>query len=93
MAGHTVGKTGMTIFRLIAVVIVFVGAQLEFGMSWDIADVLMGIMALINLPVIVILGKTALKALDDYQRQRRAGKDPVFKASSIGLKQETDFWN
>ena len=93
VAGHTVGKTGMTIFRLIAVVIVFVGAQLEFGMVWDIADVLMGIMALINLPVIVILGKTALKALDDYQRQRRAGKDPVFKASSIGLKQETDFWN
>ena len=93
VAGHTVGKTGMTIFRLIAVVIVFVGAQLEFGMAWDIADVLMGIMALINLPVIVILGKTALKALDDYQRQRRAGKDPVFKASSIGLKQETDFWN
>lgn len=93
IAGHTVGKTGMTIFRLVAVVIVFVGAQMSFGLVWDIADVLMGIMALINLPVIVILGRTALKALDDYVGQRRAGKDPTFKSASIGLKEKTDFWN
>ena len=78
---------------VLAAVIVFLGAQMDFTLVWDTADVTMGLMALINLPVIVILGKTALKALDDYQRQRRAGKDPVFKASSIGLKQETDFWN
>lgn len=50
-------------------------------------------MALINLPVIVILGGTAMKALNDYVAQRAAGKDPEFKASSIGLKEKTDFWN
>ena len=55
--------------------------------------VLMGIMAIINLPVIVILGRTAMRALQDYMEQRRAGKNPVFKASSIGLKEKTDFWN
>ena len=54
---------------------------------------LMGIMAIINLPVIVILGRTAMRALQDYMEQRRAGKNPVFKASSIGLKEKTDFWN
>lgn len=52
----------------------------------------MGIMAIINLPVIVILGRTAMRALQDYMEQRRAGKNPVFKASSIGLKEKTDFW-
>ena len=50
------------------------------------------IMAIINLPVIVLLGKTALATLNDYIEQRKAGKDPVFKASSIGLN-GTDFWN
>ncbi len=93
IAGRKVGKTGKTIFNIVAVLLVFVGAQLEFGLVWDIADVLMGFMAIINLPVIVILGGTAMKALKDYTDQRAAGKDPAFKAASIGLKEKTDFWN
>ena len=53
----------------------------------------MGIMALINLPVIVILSKPALAALKDYAAQRKDGLDPAFKAASIGLRHKTDFWN
>lgn len=92
IAKHPVSKKTLNIFRAIACVLVFVGATLEFGLVWDIADVLMGIMAIINLPVIVILGRTALDALDDYIKQRKEGKDPQFKAKSIGLG-GTDFWN
>ena len=92
IAKRPVSKMTMNIFRIISCVLVFVGATLEFGLVWDIADVLMGIMAIINLPVIVILGKTAIKALDDYLSQKKAGKDPEFKASNIGIT-ETDFWN
>jgi AGCS family alanine or glycine:cation symporter len=93
IAGHSVGKNALTVFRLIAAFVVFLGAQMDFGLAWDIADVLMGVMALINLPVIVILGNTAMKALDDYLKQKKEGKNPVFKASSIGLKEHTDYWN
>ena len=93
IAGRKVGKTGKSIFNIVAVLLVFIGAQLEFGLVWNIADVLMGFMAIINLPVIVILGGTALKALKDYTDQRAQGKDPVFKAASIGLREKTDFWN
>lgn len=93
IAKRTVSKQFMNAFRVIACVIVFVGALLDFGLVWNLADVLMGIMALINLPVIVVLGKTALAAMNDYIHQRKTGKDPVFKASSIELKDKTDFWN
>lgn len=93
IAGHTLNKSSKTVFNVIAVLLVFVGALLDFGLVWDLADVLMGIMAIINLPVIVILGGTAMKALKDYTDQRAAGKDPTFKAASIGLKEKTDFWN
>ena len=93
IAGHELGKKTMTVFRVLACVIVFLGPQLEFGLVWDIADVLMGVMALINLPVIVILGAVAMKALNDYLKQRNAGLNPVFKAVDIGLKEKTDFWN
>lgn len=91
--GGKLSKSAMNVFRTAACVLVFVGALLDFGLVWDIADVLMGIMALINLPVIVLLGKTALKALDDYVAQKKEGRNPVFKAASIGLKEKTDFWN
>ena len=49
--------------------------------------------AIINLPVIVILGNTALKCLDDYLVQKKEGKNPCFKAESIGLEGKTEFWN
>ena len=88
-----IGKRGLTVFRLAAAALVFAGAQMEFDLVWDVADVRMGVMALINLPVIVLLGRTALSALKDYTSQRREGKDPVFRAASIGLKEKTDFWN
>ena len=93
IAKRTLGKKVMTVFRVTACFVVFFGALLDFSLVWNLSDVLMGIMAMINLPVIVILGKTALTALDDYVRQRKEGKDPAFKASTVGLEGKTDFWN
>ena len=93
IAKRTLSKKSMLAFNLAACVVVFLGALLDFGLVWNLADVLMGIMALINLPVIVLLGRPALAALKDYTAQRKAGQNPVFKASAIGLRQQTDFWN
>lgn len=93
IANRTVSFKTLTIFHILACFVVFFGALLDFSLVWNLSDVLMGIMALINLPVIVLLGNTALKALNDYISQRKQNKDPVFKASSISLQEKTDFWN
>ena len=82
----------LTVFRLLAVYIVFLGARMDFSLVWDTADVTMGCMALINLPAILLLAKPVLLALKDYQRQRREGKDPVFHAADIGLAGKIEFW-
>ena len=92
IAGRKVGRAGRTAFNLAAVALVFVGALLEVNLVWNIADVLMGIMAIINLPVIILLGGAAMRALEDYCRQRSEGRDPVFKSASIGLGGQTEFW-
>jgi len=92
IAGKPLNLRTVKAFHIFACLVVFLGALLDFGLVWNLADVLMGVMAIINLPVIVILGKTATDALKDYTRQRKAGKDPVFKASTIHLKEQTDFW-
>ncbi len=86
------GPTFNMVYRAIACVVIFIGAGSSMGLMWDLADVLMGCMAIINLPVICILGGPALKAMDDYSKQREAGKNPVFKARSIGISQKLDYW-
>lgn len=93
LCGRKPGKILLNSFRIIAALIVLVGATMEFGTVWSTADVLMGLMALINLPVILILGKPAIRAMHDYVKQKKEGKDPVFKAANIDLKDKTDFWN
>ena len=83
----------LSVFRAIAALLVFAGALLKFEVAWNLGDILMGLMALINLPVIVILGNQAIRCANDYTAQRKAGLEPHFKASSIGLNpDELDFW-
>ena len=53
--------------------------------AWDIADILMGFMCLINIPSCVVLGGIAIKAMEDYSAQKAQGKKPVFKAANIGM--------
>ena len=80
-------------YRILATLIIFVGSIQKQALAWDIADLLMGIMALINLPAILILGNVAIKALHDYEKQKADGKNPVFKAKDIGLDSTSlDYW-
>ena len=86
-------KRFMNIFYIVCVIIVFVGAIIPMDAAWALADITMGAMTLINLPTCMALGKIAFDCLRDYESQKRAGKNPVFKASSIGLDvNELDFW-
>ena len=50
------------------------GSIAALDLVWNIADLFMAIMAITNLIAIVLLGKIALKALQDYNRQRRISK-------------------
>ncbi|QED47748.1 alanine/glycine:cation symporter family protein [Cytobacillus dafuensis] len=75
--------TALFIYRLAVVGMVIFGAVVDLATVWSLADLFMGIMALINLVAIVMLGKVAIAALKDYKAQRKEGKDPVFYADSI----------
>ena len=85
-------KTFMTCFRLFATVLVFVGAVVSAGLAWDTADLLQALMVIINIPVIVILTKPALRALKDYEAQKKLQKNPIYHAKENGI-ENTDFWN
>ena len=67
---------------------------MEAEAVWALADLSMAGMVFINIPIIAILSKQAVNALKDYEKQKKAGQDPVFRLKDIGLDpDEFDFWN
>jgi AGCS family alanine or glycine:cation symporter len=61
-------------------------------MVWNLADVTMGFMAIVNILVIFVLGRIALAALKDYEKQKKEHcKHPKFLAKNIGLT-NTEEW-
>lgn len=78
-------KILLNIFRVTCVVAVFLGAQADFSLVWNIADITMGLMAIVNIVSIFLLGKIAFKTLDNYEKQKKEGKNPVFYEDDIGI--------
>lgn len=72
-------------FRITCVVVVFLGAQADFSLVWNLADVTMGFMAIVNIIAIFLLRKTAMAALDNYEELKKQGVKPVFDEKMIGL--------
>lgn len=78
-------KIVMFIFRVTCVVAIFLGAQADFSLVWNIADITMGLMAIVNIIAIFLLGNIALKVLNNYEKQKKQGQKPVFHESDIGI--------
>ncbi len=93
LLGKVPSKKIQIIYHIIASLVIFAGAVLSADLLWNIADITMGAMTLINMPVIIILSKYAFRALKNYENQRKKGIEPVFYAKDIGLPHQTDYWN
>ncbi|WP_457790740.1 alanine/glycine:cation symporter family protein [Pseudomonas sp. PL-6] len=85
---YLLGSVGL---KLLLLLTIYHGSIKTAAAVWAIGDLGMGLMAWVNLIVILFLTRPALKALKDYEQQKKAGKKPTFKPSSIGL-QGADFW-
>lgn len=81
----------LTVYRWFAVLAVFLGSIAGYDLVWNMADLLMGLMALLNIVSILTLGGIAIKVMNDYARQKKEGKDPTFVASKVGIT-NCDLW-
>ena len=79
------GKIFMNIFYVACVLVIFFGAIVPMDAAWAVADIAMGLMTIINLPCCFVLFGVVGKTLDNYERQRKEGKNPEFHAKDIGL--------
>ncbi|GAB3277207.1 alanine/glycine:cation symporter family protein [Microbacterium lacusdiani] len=74
----TTSRVWLQVFRALVVVAMLAGAVASAAVVWNLADALMGLMALINLVALGLLSGIGFRLLRDYTRQRREGRDPVF---------------
>ena len=93
LMGKEPTKTFKNVCYVLASLVIFVGAGLSADLLWGIADITMGGMTLINMPVILYLGKYAFRTLKDYERQMKTGVEITFRKKDIDLPHETDYWN
>lgn len=84
-------KRLLFVFRVSCLLAVFFGAQADFSVIWNVADITMGGMAVLNIVVILLLGGTAVKVLRDYEEQKKRGVEPVFRAEELGIG-NTECW-
>ncbi|MBE7064435.1 MAG: alanine:cation symporter family protein [Ruminococcaceae bacterium] len=93
LLGKEPTKLVRNIYYIIASLVIFVGAGLSADLLWGVADIMMGGMTLINMPIIIYLGKYAIRTLKDYEMKLKKGGDITFHKNDIDLPHETDYWN
>ncbi len=86
----------MFILKLALMSSVFYGAVKTANLAWGLGDIGVGLMAWLNIIAILILflmGKPALKALKDYEAQKKAGvREYTFDPEALGIR-NADFWS
>ena len=75
------GRGPLMILKIAALAMVVWGAVQPVSTVFNFADASMAVMATINLIAIVILSGTVRQLTVDYFRQRKAGKEPLFRFS------------
>ena len=58
-----------TAYKLLALVMLFVGGRAAYTCVWDLGDVGIGLMTIFNMLVIFPLSKQAIDALNDYEKR------------------------
>ncbi len=66
------------IYRLVVAAMVMIGAVVSLDFAWSMADITMALITVCNLVAIVMLSRQAIFLLQDYRRQKKEGKNPVF---------------
>ncbi|MCV7279784.1 alanine:cation symporter family protein [Mycolicibacterium flavescens] len=87
----TVGSNLTMALQALILVSVILGAVSTATEAWVLGDIGVGLMAWLNIVGILILQQPAYRALWDYEKQKKAGLDPVFDPHALDIVGAT-FW-
>ena len=85
--------TAVNVYKFAVSAMVVTGAVTSLDLAWGLADIFMGLMTLVNLTALAFLWKYAVILLKDYEQQKRLGRNPVYRRSTIPkIASETECW-
>ena len=74
-------RRNVWILRIVTLLMVMTGTLLSLPVVWQLADIIMALMAITNLTAILLLSPVVRIIASDYLRQRKLGVAPVFDPS------------
>lgn len=80
------------VYRIAVLAMVLFGSIAKINIVWSMADLSMGLMALVNLIAISFLVKPVVDALKDYAEQKKVGIDPVYDKSKFSYTSDVECW-
>lgn len=86
-------KSVLRFYRYSVLAMIVFGSVAKVQLVWDLADLFMGLMVIVNLIAILLLSRVAFAALQDYKRQKQSGKDPVFYKDSVKGLENIECWD
>jgi len=89
----TSSKLALNIFRILVIFMVVFGSLASLQVVWNLADIFMGLMAVLNMAALLLLRKVAFKLFNDYKKQLKEGKNPIFHKSSISELKRVECWD
>ncbi len=63
--------TSQTIYKVFALIMLFIGGLATYTFVWDLGDVGIGLMTIVNLLVLIPGAKPALNALKEYEQKKK----------------------
>jgi len=89
----TSSKLALNSFRVGVIFMVVFGTLASLKIVWNLADIFMGLMALLNLTAMLLLRRVAFRLFDDYIKQLKEGKNPIFHRNTIKELKDVECWD
>lgn len=89
----TMKKWVINVFRVFTGFVVMLGSVVTLQTAWNMVDLAMGLMTVVNLVAIFLLSPKVFALLRNYIEQRRSGKDPQLKRSMMPeIEKDIECW-
>lgn len=90
--GYSKSKMAQILFKVWFLIPIFIGCISSTEFAWLCADIGTGASCWVTLIAVIFLFPIVRKVWNDYEKQFKDGKDPIFRPDNCGIK-NADLWN
>lgn len=86
-------KTAITAIRILFLVFCLFGIFIDGQLIWPMGDIGVGCMTWFNTFGVLLMSPVIFRIVEDYEKQRAAGLDPIFDPATVGIDDEAGVWD